>query len=224
MEGLQELFERGDLVNLTEPSERPFRRHKGPIALAAVAFVMLLAALNVMPIVALALIAAVAVVAFGCLSADEAYGAIRWPILMLIFGMLALGSAVEKTGLDALIVAGLLNGLGQLGPLWVMSLLYLTSSAMTEIISNNAAAILLTPIAIAVAEGMGADPRPFVVAVMFAASASFATPIGYQTNTFVYGVGGYRFVDFIKVGLPLNLLFWLAATVMIPVFWPFKSP
>jgi di/tricarboxylate transporter len=178
------------------------------------------AALGLMSIAALALIAATAVVALGCLSADEAYEAIEWRILMLIFAMLALGSAMEKTGAAMLIVESITHLVAGFGPLVVLSVVYLLTSLLTELVSNNATAILLTPIAIGLAQQLGVDPRPFAVAVMFAASASFATPIGYQTNTFVYNAGGYRFTDFLKIGVPLNLLLWLAATAIIPWFWP----
>jgi di/tricarboxylate transporter len=161
--------------------------------------------------------------AFGCIDRDEAYASIHWGILMLIFAMLALGIAMEKTGAAHLIVeqfAALATGLG---PIAVLSAIYFLTSLLTEIMSNNAVAILLTPIAAGLAQQIGVDPRPFVVAVMFAASASFATPIGYQTNTFVYNAGGYRFVDFVKVGVPLNLLLWATATFVIPLFWPLTA-
>ena len=219
-ESMKRLFDYQELVNLTQPSERPLRRDKAPVAIAAVVLVMILAAFEVLPIVALALIAATAVVALGCLDAQEAYASIRWNILMLIFGMLALGVAMEETGAAMLIVDGLATAAATLGPVAVLSAVYLTTSLLTEIMSNNAVAILLTPISIGLAHQLGVDPRPFVVAVMFAASASFATPIGYQTNTFVYNAGGYRFTDFIKVGLPLNLALWAVATAVIPIFWP----
>jgi len=219
-EGLSNLFDRGDLTNLSAPRSLPRRRHKAPLALAAVVGVMVLAALNVLPIASLALIAAGVVVAGGCLTADEAYGAIHWRILMLIFGMLAVGMAMDKTGAARLIVDGAADLVEGFGPLVVLSMVYLVTSVLTELMTNNAVAILLTPIAAGLAHQLGVDPRPFVVAVMFAASASFATPIGYQTNTFVYSAGGYRFLDFVKVGLPLNLLFWALATFLIPVFWP----
>jgi di/tricarboxylate transporter len=179
-----------------------------------------LAAVELLPIAALAIIAATAVVALGCLDHQEAYQSIRWDILMLIFGMLALGQAMEKTGAVSLLIDSVAGPMGQLGPFALLAMLYLVTSALTEIISNNAAAILLTPIAIGFGTHLGIDPRPFVVAVMFAASASFATPIGYQTNTLVYTAGGYRFTDFIKVGLPLNLLLFGVAMVVIPLFWP----
>jgi di/tricarboxylate transporter len=219
-ESMKLLFDYKELVNLTHPTGRPLRRDKAPIAILAVVIVMGLSAFEFLPIAALALMAATAVVALRCLNVEEAYGAIRWNILMLIFGMLAIGTAMEKTGAAMLIVANLALVAGSLGPLAVLSAIYLITSALTEIMSNNAAAILLTPIAMGLAVQLGVDPRPFVVAVMFAASASFATPIGYQTNTFVYSAGGYRFIDFVKIGLPLNILLWAVATLIIPIFWP----
>ena len=218
--GMRQLFDDGILNNLTETTERAIRRGKAPIAIAALASVMGLAALGVLPISALALIAATSVVALGCLDHQEAYRAIRWDILMLIFGMLALGTAMEKTGAASLLVGHLAGLTGGLGPLAVLAVLYLVTSFLTEIMSNNAAAILLTPIAIGLGSQLGIDPRPFVVAVMFAASASFATPIGYQTNTLVYSAGGYRFSDFLKIGVPLNLVMFAASMIVIPMFWP----
>jgi di/tricarboxylate transporter len=221
-DGLRRLFDRRVLVNLSEPTEGPFRRDKAPIAIGAILLVMGFAAFEILPIVALALVAATAVVTLGCLTADEAYAAIQWRILILIFGMLALGLAMEKTGTAALIVGYVAGLVGAWGPWAVLAMLYLLTSILTEIISNNAAAILLTPIAIGLAQQIGFDPRPFAIAVLFAASASFATPIGYQTNTFVYSAGGYRFMDFVRIGVPLNLLMWITATLVIPLFWPFR--
>ena len=218
--GMRQVFDEGDFNNLTQTSERPIKRDKAPIAVAAVLLVMGLAALEVLPIAGLALMAATLVVATGCLDHQEAYKAIRWDILMLIFGMLALGMAMEKTGAAAMIVNTLAGLVGGLGPLAILAALYLITSFLTEIISNNAAAILLTPIAIGLGHQIGIDPRPFVVAVMFAASASFATPIGYQTNTLVYTAGGYRFADFLKIGLPLNLAMLMVSVLVIPIFWP----
>ena len=218
--GMRQLFDDGILNNLTETTERAIRRGKAPIAVAALICVMGLAALDVLPISALALIAATAVVALGCLDHQEAYRAIRWDILMLIFGMLALGAAMEKSGAASLLVGQLAGLTAGLGPLAMLAVLYLVTSFLTEIMSNNAAAILLTPIAIGLGTQLGLDPRPFVVAVMFAASASFATPIGYQTNTLVYSAGGYRFSDFLKIGVPLNLVMFAASMIVIPMFWP----
>ena len=218
--GMRQLFDDGILNNLTETTERAMRRGKAPIAIVALVSVMGLAALGVLPISALALIAATSVVALGCLDHQEAYRAIRWDILMLIFGMLALGTAMERTGAASLLVGHLAGLTGGMGPLAVLAVLYLITSFLTEIMSNNAAAILLTPIAIGLGSQLGIDPRPFVVAVMFAASASFATPIGYQTNTLVYSAGGYKFSDFLKIGVPLNLVMFAASMIVIPMFWP----
>ncbi len=218
--GMRQLFDDGILNNLTATTERAFRRGKAPVALIALVSVMGLAALGVLPISALAIIAAASVVALGCLDHQEAYQAIRWDILMLIFGMLALGTAMDKTGAASLLVGQLAGMTGGLGPLAVLAVLYLVTSFLTEIMSNNAAAILLTPIAIGIGSQLGVDPRPFVVAVMFAASASFATPIGYQTNTLVYSAGGYRFSDFLKIGVPLNLIMFVTSMIVIPLFWP----
>ena len=219
-ESMQQLFDYRELVNLSQPAGRPFRRDKAPIAIAAVVLVVGLAAFEVLPIAGLAIMAATGVVALRCLDPDDAYGAIQWNILMLIFGMLSLGVAMEKTGAARLVVESVAALMGGFGPVAVLSGLYLLTSALTEVMSNNAAAILLTPLAIGLATELGVDPRPFVVAVMFAASASFATPIGYQTNTFVYNIGGYRFTDFVRIGVPLNILLWIVATLVSPLFWP----
>jgi di/tricarboxylate transporter len=220
-EGLKRLFDTHELVNLSEPQARPFRRDKAPLAILVMMVIMALSAFEILPIAGLALIGAVAVVLLGCLDGEEAYASIEWRMLMLIFGMLALGRAMETTSAADLIVHSIVGLIAHLGPIAVLSIIYLLTSLLTEFMSNNAAAILLTPIAIGLAEQMGVDPRPFVVAVMFAASASFATPIGYQTNTFVYTAGGYKFTDFVKIGVPLNLLNWASGTLLIPYFFSF---
>lgn len=221
--GMRAMFDDGMLNNLTESADRAIRRDKAPVAVAAVLLVMVLAALGVFPIAGLALMAATLVVALGCLNHQEAYQAIRWDILMLIFGMLALGAAMEKTGAASLLVGQLSILTGGLGPRATLAIVYLSAMILTEIMSNNATAILLTPIAIGIGHSLGIDPRPFVVAIMFAASASFATPIGYQTNTLVYTAGGYKFADFLKIGLPLNLVMFLVGMSVIPIFWPLES-
>ena len=219
-EGLKRLFEGSDLISLTDVTERPLRRNKAWIAVLAVLFVILLSAFEALPIAAVTLVAAAIVLVTRCLDPEEAYRAVHWPILMLIFGMLTLGTAMETTGAGKLVVDSLMRLVGDYGPVVVLSMMYALTSFVTAFLSNNAAAVLLTPLAIGLAQQMGVDPRPFVVAVMFAASADFSTPIGYQTNTLVYAAGGYRFLDFIKVGLPLNLLLWAIASVILPVFWP----
>lgn len=219
-QGMKRLFDTHELVNLSAAHVRTFRREKAPIAVAAIAGMMILATLNVLPIAALALIAATIVVATGCVDVDEAYAAIQWRVLMLIFGMLALGEALQSTGAARFLVEEIAIIVSGYGPVVVLSFLYLITSIMTAVMSNNATAILLTPIALGLANNLGVDPRPFVVAVMFAASASFATPIGYQTNLFVYTAGNYRFMDFVRIGLPLSTILWLLATFLIPMYWP----
>lgn len=222
VEGLRRMFDDGVLNSLTTIADQPFRRKKAPIAILAIISVMGLAAFEVLPIAALALIGAALVIALGCLDHQQAYRSIRWDILVLIFGMLSLGLALEKTGAANLIVSSLASLLEGWGPLAILILIYLITTVMTEVMSNNATAILMTPIAVSFGHQLGIDPRAFVVAVMFAASASFATPIGYQTNTLVYSAGGYRFSDFLKIGVPLNLIMLMTSAAVIPLFWPLR--
>ena len=217
---IKKFADNGELISLNSVQERAYRRDKAPIAIAAVLAVMVLAAFKVMPIEGLAMIAAALVVATGCLDTEDAYKAIDWRILTLIFGMLAISIAMNKVGLVDTVVSHVMTLSPLLGPLFMLSFIYLLTSVLTEVVSNNAVAVLVTPIAIGVAQQLGAAPRPFVVAVMFAASASFATPIGYQTNTFVYSAGGYRFSDFMRIGVPLNLIMWAAGSLIIPLIWP----
>ncbi|OCX11762.1 dATP pyrophosphohydrolase [Stutzerimonas xanthomarina] len=217
---IKRFADNGGLISLNIVQERAYRRDKAPLAIIATLAVMLLAALGVMPIEGLAIIGAAVVLATRCLDVEDAYKAVDWKILSLIFGMLAISVAMDKVGLVELIVSSVVTLTPWAGPLFMLSFIYLFTSILTEVLSNNAVAVLVTPIAIGLAQQLGVDPRAFVVAVMFAASASFATPIGYQTNTFVYTAGGYRFSDFLKIGIPLNLLLWGAATLVIPWFWP----
>jgi di/tricarboxylate transporter len=217
---IKRFCDNGDLFAITEGRSPANRQAKAPIALATICGVMVLAAFNVMPIEGLALIGAAAVVATGAIRADEAYKSIEWPILIMIFGMLAISVAMSESGLARILASALVGAGADLSPWMMLALLILVTSIATEFISNNAVAVLFTPIVIAVAQHLGVDPRPFVVGVMFAASASFATPIGYQTNTLVYNAGNYRFTDFARLGVPMNLLVWLAASLLIPLFWP----
>ena len=217
---IKRFCDNGDLFAITDGKAPTNRQQKAPIALATIAGVMLLAALNVMPIEGLAIIGAAVVVATGCVRPDETYKTIEWPIIILIFGMLAISIAMRESGLAAMLASALVT-LGEGWSPWAMlALTILLVSIATELISNNAVAVLFTPIVIGVAQHLGVDPRPFVVGVMFAASASFATPIGYQTNTLVYSAGNYRFSDFARLGIPLNLIVWLSCVILIPLFWP----
>jgi di/tricarboxylate transporter len=156
----------------------------------------------------------------GCISTDEAYSAIEWKVLFLLAGMLALGAAMQKTGASAMLAAWLIERVGVYGPLALLAAFFGITMLLTEAMSNNATVALLLPIAITTAQSIGANPRAFMFAVVFAASSSFMTPVGYQTNTMIYGPGQYRFVDFMRVGAPLNLVFWVLGTLLIPWFWP----
>lgn len=198
-----------------------FRKSRMLTAIAIVAGVVLAAATGAVPIVAGAIVGCILMVLTRCLTLEEAYGSINWQVIFLLAGVLTLGTALETTGAARLLGGLLVEHLGSLGPVALVSGLYLATSLLTELMSNNATAALLAPIAIAAAESLGIDARPLLMAITFAASASFMTPVGYQTNTLIYGPGQFRYADFLKVGTPLNILFWILATIFIPRFWPF---
>ncbi|MCX7644878.1 MAG: SLC13 family permease [Rhodobacteraceae bacterium] len=209
-----------DLVDISKPTVRAFRRRHAPIAVGALAGIVVLAALGVAPILVCAVIAVAVILLTRCIDADEAFSFVDGRLLALIFSMLVVGAALDKTGAARLIVSWVEPYLIGLPPFLVIFCVYALASALTEVVSNNAIGVIFTPIAIEVALAVGLDPRPLVVAVMFAASAAFATPIGYQTNMLVYGPGGYRFTDYLRVGIPLNLLLGVAASLLIPLIWP----
>jgi len=217
---IQRLSSEMDMVDVTQPSEREYRRGHAPIAIAALVAIVALAGLGVAPIFLLSIISVAVVLLTRCIDADEAFSFVDGRLLALIFSMLAIGAALEHSGAVSLIVEAVAPILTGLPPFLLVWAVYLLTSILTELVSNNAVAVVVTPIAIGLAAAMGIDPRPLVVAVMVAASASFATPIGYQTNMLVYGPGGYRFTDFLRVGIPLNLSIGLLASALIPVFWP----
>jgi di/tricarboxylate transporter len=217
---IRRLAEDVDLVVLTRRAERPFRRERAPLVAAVFAAVVVLSALNAASIVTLAVIAVAIVLFTRCIDPDEAFAAVDGRLLALILGMLGFGAALDKTGAVAMIAEAAAPWTAGLPPWAVLFALITATSVLTEMVTNNAVAIVMTPLAIALAQGIGADPRPFVVGVMIAASSSFATPIGYQTNTLVYAPGGYRFVDYIRVGTPLNLLVAVVSALVIPLIWP----
>jgi di/tricarboxylate transporter len=219
-EDLQRLAQEMDLADVTHPSAREFRRSHGPIALGALVGIVVLSALGLAPILSLTVIAVAVILLSGCIYADEAFSFIEGRLLALIFAMLAIGAAMQRSGAVQMLVAAVAPYMAQLpGPLLIWAVFLLTS-VLTESVSNNAVAVVVTPIAVGLGQAIGVDPRPLVVAVMVAASCSFATPIGYQTNTLVYGPGGYKFSDFLKVGVPLNLSVGVISAVLIPLFWP----
>ncbi|MEL6700442.1 MAG: SLC13 family permease [Pseudomonadota bacterium] len=219
-EDIQRLAQDMGLMDVSRPSDRAYRRTRAPIVLAALAGLVILAALGVAPILLLAILAVALVLLTRCIDADEAFSFVDGRLLTLIFAMLGIGAALEASGAVRLIVEAVAPVLGGLPPFLIIWAVYLLTSVLTETVSNNAVAVVVTPIAIGLAQAVGMDPRGLVVAVMIAASASFATPIGYQTNMLVYGPGGYKFTDFMKVGIPLNLSIGLLASAVIPFIWP----
>ncbi|WP_425098215.1 SLC13 family permease [Tropicibacter sp. S64] len=217
---IQRLAEEMDLVDVSHPSAKAFRRGHAPIAIAALVGVVFLSAIEVAPILPLTVIAVAVILFARCIDAEEAFSFIEGRLLALIFAMLVVGAALESSGAVNLIVNAIAPHLADLPPVLLVGAVFFLTSALTEAISNNAVAVVVTPIAISLANAVGVDPRPLVVAVMLAASCAFATPIGYQTNTLVYGPGGYRFTDFVKVGIGMNLIIGVIASILIPVFWP----
>ena len=219
-EDIQKLAADMSLGDVSKPSVRAYRRSHAPIAIAAMFGVVILAAFNVAPILLLAIVAVAVVLLTGCIDAEEAFEHVDGSLLALIFGMLAVGAALDHSGAVALIGNGLAPFMTDLPPYVVVFAVYTLSMVLTELVSNNAVGVVMTPIAIGLANAIGVDPRPLVVAVMVAASASFSTPIGYQTNTLVYGPGGYKFSDFLKVGVPLNASLAFLCSAIIPLIWP----
>ena len=217
---IQRLASEMDMVDVSHPTARAFRRGHAPIAVAALIGIVVLAGLDVAPILLLSFFALGIVLLTRCIDADEAFSYVDGRLLALIFGMLVIGAGMQATGAVQLLVDLVTPYLALMPPVFVVFAVYLLTTILTEMVSNNAVAVVVTPIAIGLGQSMGIDPRPLVVAVMVAASASFATPIGYQTNTLVYGPGGYRFTDFMRVGIPMNIMMAIIASVTIPFIWP----
>ncbi len=209
-----------NLGDVSKPSARAYRRERAPVAIAVLLGVVGLAALNVAPILLLAMVGVTIVLMTGCIDAEEAFANIDGQLLALIFAMLGVGAALQSSGAVEIVAQAVSPVMTILPPFLVVLAVYAMASILTELVSNNAVAVVMTPVAIGLAQVLGVDPRPLVVAVMIAASASFATPIGYQTNTLVYGPGGYKFGDFLKVGIPLNLTLAPIVSFVIPYIWP----
>lgn len=222
---MQRLFSSNNFVNLSEKQTETLKPEKAKYALAAMGGFVLLGALGgfgiipTLPVIGMAFGAALFCLFTGCITPKDTYEAIEWKVIFMIMGMLGLGLGLEKTNLAAVGADFLISISGGLNPVFIVAIFYLFAAVMTELISNQAVAALLTPVAISVGLQLGLDPRAFVVAVMFGSSASFSTPIGYQTNTLVYGGGGYKFGDFFKVGFPLAILLWIIASFIIPMIW-----
>ena len=217
---IQRLADDLNLLDVSKPKERAYRREHAPIAVGTMVGIVALSALGVAPILMFAIIGMAIVFATRCIDTEEAYSFIDGRLFSLIFAMLGIGVALQHSGAVEMIVMALAPVLKWLPGIFAVWALYLLTSVLTEMVSNNAVAVVITPIAIGLADALGYDARPFVVAVMVAASASFATPIGYQTNTLVYGPGGYRFTDFMKIGIPLNLSMGILVSAIIPWVFP----
>ncbi len=216
-----------DIILFDRPPLPSLSRHKRiPLVLATMTAVILGETFNLVPIHLGAIAGAVLMCLTGCIKPKEAYESIEWNLLFVIFGMLTLGVAMQQTGAASWLAQNVVTVVdhvisGPHKPLVMLGSLYLVTMLLTEILSNNAVAALMVPIALGIATEAGLDARPFIIAVTIAASAAFATPIGYQTNTYIYGIGGYRFRDFVRIGVPLNILCFIVAMVVIPMTWPF---
>ena len=227
IEKIKELSDSGDFIVLGE-IEATLQKHKYWWVSVAVIFgAVILAALGIVPILKGALVGAIFLLVIRVVTANEAYQSINWQVIVLIAALIPLGIVIQKSG-TAFWIGTVLNDIANafnplVRPTIMLSLVYLVTIILTEMTSNAATAIIMTPIAISAAQQMGLDPRTFVFAVCFAASASFITPIGYQTNLMVYGPGGYKFTDYVRVGLPLAIVLWCMATWLIPILWPFTS-
>ncbi|MCG8605699.1 SLC13 family permease [bacterium] len=197
-----------------------FRTKKILMSVMIIAGVVFTAATNILPIVVSAVVGSVLLVLTRCITLEETYAAIEWNVIFLLAGVLTLGIAMEKTGAAMLISDLLISFVGRLGPLALLSALFYLTMVLTNIMSNAATAALLAPIAIVASQTLGVNPKPLLMAVTFGASLSFMTPVGYQTNTLIYGPGKFRFTDFLRVGTPLNILFWILGSLLIPQIWP----
>lgn len=220
VEDIQRLAADMSLLDVNRPRVMAYRRDKAPIALAALALIVTLSALDQAPILALALLAVAGILITHCVDSDEAFSFVDGRLMAMIFAMLAVGEGLDQSGAVGMIVNGVAPWLTGLSPFLLILAVYFIGLVLTEFLSNNAVAVIYTPVAIELAQRLGYDPRPFVVAVMFSATLAFATPVGYQTNMMVYGPGGYRFSDFTKVGLPLNIIVMLVSCALIPLIWP----
>ena len=207
------------LVSRVEDSTPP-RHERAPTALLILFAMAALAATGVLSILNAAMLGAGAMLIAGCCTGTEARRAVDWPLLMVIGASLGMGAALRQSGAAEVVATGLI-GLAGGHPWLVLLAVFAVTSLLTELITNNAAAVLVFPIALSAADRLGVNPLPFVVCLMIAASASFSTPIGYQTNLMVYGPGGYRFSDYLRFGLPLNLLVMAVTVTLAPWVWPF---
>lgn len=216
-----ELRRNRNIIVLSQRSAPRPRDWRAPFALVTMTLVVTVSALGWVPIAIASIIGAVAMIFAGCIDIDDVYDSIDWRVLILMAGLLPLGIAMNSSGASGFIADNTIGLVASFGPHVVLAVLYLMALFLSELMSNSAAAILLTPVGVSTAHLIGVDATPFLIAVTFSASTSFLTPVGYQTNTMVHSAGGYQFKDFLKIGLPLNLIFWVLGVIFIPMFWPF---
>jgi len=218
-DSVERLDRNRDFTVAGEVERRTFRRSKIPVALGIVAGVVGVAALDFLPIMVAALVGALAMVLSGCLKPGEIYDAVQWDVIVLLAGVIPLGLAMENSGAAALLADAVVESAASLPPVAVLGLLYVVTALLTNVVSNNASVVLMVPVAFEAATRLDANAFSFVLAVTFAASTAFMTPVGYQTNLFVYGPGGYRFTDYVRVGGPLQLVFAITTTLGIAALW-----
>jgi di/tricarboxylate transporter len=211
-----------ELLVLEEKDIESLRKDKGIIALMITLLVIIIAAFDIQPILVTSLVGVVLMVITGCLKPGEVYGSIRWDIIFLLAGLIPLGTAMDNSGTTKWLADNLVAIGGHLSGFWILVFFYLITSVLTEILSNNAAVVLMIPVAVEVAKTLGLNPLAFMYAVTFAASNSYLTPIGYQTNTMVYAPGGYKFLDFTRLGAPLNLILTILTPSLIVLFYGLK--
>ncbi|MCZ8127470.1 MAG: SLC13 family permease [Microcystis sp. LE19-114.1B] len=211
-----------ELLVLEEKDIESLRKDKGIIALMITLLVIIIAAFDIQPILVTSLVGVVLMVITGCLKPGEVYGSIRWDIIFLLAGLIPLGTAMDNSGTTKWLADNLVAIGGHLSGFWILVFFYLITSFLTEILSNNAAVVLMIPVAVEVAKTLGLNPLAFMYAVTFAASNSYLTPIGYQTNTMVYAPGGYKFLDFTRLGAPLNLILTILTPSLIVLFYGLK--
>jgi di/tricarboxylate transporter len=218
---LAKLSSEKNFIFFQDLSVLKLKKRRAIIALMILITVVLAAATGFCSLLTAALCGAAGVVGTRCLSLREAYEAVDMKVIMLLAGLIPLGYAMQNTGTANLIVESLLSITGNSGPFMVLCVFYLITMILTALMSNSATAVLLAPLAIGVAQTLQVDPHPFLIAITFAASTCFTTPVGYQTNAMVYGPGGYKYLDYLIVGLPLNIIFFVISVTVIPIFWHF---
>ncbi|HVO74813.1 MAG TPA: SLC13 family permease [Ignavibacteriaceae bacterium] len=215
------LRENQAFVFVSEVEPPTFKKSKIIISILIMFGVVAAASIEILPISTAAVVGCVLLVLTRCVSLENAYRSIDWQVIMLLAGSISLGLAMQKTGTAKFLADSILSIRGSFSPTLILSAFYLVTLILTETMSNNATAALMTPIAVSTALSLHLNPRPFLITVMFAASLAFMMPVGYQTHLMIFNPGRYRISDFIKVGTPLNIIFWILASLLIPVFFPF---